>query len=501
MQCREDVDAVQVIFAGERKGRGLILAPRRGRKRNTAGEYPSEGGEEGRREVGKENEEATKGEEEKSVIPAGTPLYVSRADVGVMYSSFARTHCAMCFLPILTEEKGTTPQSPPPLSTSLSLDENNREASSYACPQCEQFILCPSCVQLVLFDLRRGGRKEDKAFHQGIPSSSSSSSSSWKMELLTHPMLTLHQTLCAWYQELPADVRAPGKDTDYVRFCLAYGAIALHAEKEAQEEEEKKKRQEMGASGSGKKGEEEGEMDAPAHHHHLPPHYLLHKPFYQCLTQLDILEDNLSTQDAQVVEFCHSFAKDKIVAFFGPSGAEAREMEKRKKHMEMKKEKNEDENEEVSPSTLSIPPYPVSGEKLAKILLKVRCNSFGFPFNAKETMGWSVEGTACMINHSCVPNAAVVHADQDEAFLSLPSSSSSSSSSDGMLTGCFGIKSIRPIAEGEEITISYLDVETYDTDVEARTRALLEGFRFLCTCSKCLQQRAAKKAMNGEQRK
>lgn len=162
---------------------------------------------------------------------------------------------------------------------------------------------------------------------------------------------------------------------------------------------------------------------------------------------------------AEVKEFCRRYAVDLVLKTFGPPA-----------------------NSSGSPSATtatSAPPYmtAVTGEELTEVLLRTRTNSLGFPFDADQTLGWSLHPQVCMINHSCDPNACFAGVAQDET-------------QPGYLT----LQAKRPIKSGEEITISYVDVPTYAADVRARSRALLEKYHFLCRCDVCLSQRAALKA-------
>lgn len=243
--------------------------------------------------------------------------------------------------------------------------------------------------------------------------------------------MRVHRLSCAWYNELPASVRAPGEDTDYVRFCLQYGARVV-----------------LG--------------DIPL------------------LRSVSELETNVDRQSPEVRRFCEVFARDRMVATFHayPPGKNAEDY--------------------------PVPRFPVDGDHLRDVLLRVQCNSLGFPFTASDTIGWALQETVCMANHSCVPNAAIVLAETDgaqsfanvwqspepESCVAL-SPSSSSSPSDGLLAGCMGLISTRDIRKGEEVTISYVDVESFGGDGKARMKHLLTQYRFLCNCSLCQSQRSS----------
>lgn len=105
-------------------------------------------------------------------------------------------------------------------------------------------------------------------------------------------------------------------------------------------------------------------------------------------------------------------------------------------------------------------------DHLYKVLLQTKSNSVGFPYNEHATLGWSMQEEICMLNHSCTPNVALKVAD----------------------CGLMQLRTLRDIREGDELFISYIDLDAY-SDVAARTRHLLEQYRFLCVCVKCLSER------------
>ncbi|ESL09039.1 hypothetical protein TRSC58_03248 [Trypanosoma rangeli SC58] len=113
--------------------------------------------------------------------------------------------------------------------------------------------------------------------------------------------------------------------------------------------------------------------------------------------------------------------------------------------------------------------YRVDTGHLCGVLLRTKSNSIGYPFNEETTLGWSLQKEFCMINHSCVPNAAVVR----------PRRATTTGACSMELVARCSIKA------GEELTIAYIDVESYTDDVEARRRRLMEDYGFLCRCPKC----------------
>ena len=47
----------------------------------------------------------------------------------------------------------------------------------------------------------------------------------------------------------------------------------------------------------------------------------------------------------------------------------------------------------------------------------------------------------------------------------------------------------RDIAKGEECTISYFDLTAYE-DLKSRQKWAEEQFQFVCTCERCLEEKA-----------
>lgn len=105
-------------------------------------------------------------------------------------------------------------------------------------------------------------------------------------------------------------------------------------------------------------------------------------------------------------------------------------------------------------------------DHLYRILLRTKSNSIGFPFNTQETLGWALQEDICMINHCCEPNCALTQSPE----------------------GLVVLRTLRPVAADEEITISYVDLANFQ-QLELRQRHLLQQYRFLCSCSFCAGQR------------
>jgi len=86
------------------------------------------------------------------------------------------------------------------------------------------------------------------------------------------------------------------------------------------------------------------------------------------------------------------------------------------------------------------------------------------------------EGTAyyplqACVNHSCAPNAHAMKRERD-------------------VTGSAVLLALRPLSVGEEVTISYVDE---GMKLSAR-RAELRDYGFHCTCPRCVDDEARKKA-------
>ncbi|EPQ59005.1 MAS20-domain-containing protein [Gloeophyllum trabeum ATCC 11539] len=96
------------------------------------------------------------------------------------------------------------------------------------------------------------------------------------------------------------------------------------------------------------------------------------------------------------------------------------------------------------------------------------------PYGTSRQIGCGLYAVSSYINHSCDPNARP---------------------SFGSGTAELTLIANRDIKEGEEITIAYVDVSQHpgETPVEARRRRRIElarGWRFACTCPKCMSEGA-----------
>ncbi|CAG9569385.1 conserved hypothetical protein [Leishmania major strain Friedlin] len=469
-------------------------------------------------------------------LKPGNAIFAAPPDIAVLYSPFARHICARCLVadvracaePLKAhhhhhqhphqQPHATLSRSPVGASSSPSSLSSSTAAPAaapvrpYCCPNCDQFVLCAPCVAQLLLDsgvdvtsaagtdavqttaplLQRRGEGK-----RGV--------SVVDERLHLHPLLRAHAISCAWYTSLPASIRAPGNDTDFLRFCLDYGARA----------------------------------------------YLGDTAMMRALATLDT---NASVQSKESMQLCEVFARDRVVATFGkePKAVTATTLATAAsaKHMGIDPLSNQagthasggihrgGNSDGVrcrgSAAVSPFPPrYPISWTDLRDTLLRTRCNSIGFPYNTEETTGWSLHQTVCMLNHSCVPNAAVIMlydsadamaaaaalaartgashtappkertqeaarrkaSERIAAFRAVATSSESpySTSYSPSLAGWIGIEATRPIAAGEEITISYVDLGSLGDDLQTRSRHLLEQYRFLCTCELCMRQRSLKR--------
>lgn len=424
-----------------------------------------------------------------AISKGSVAMAAAAPDVSVLYSPFGRVVCSRCFSSDVATPQGERNSNESKSSSSSTRDNSHCSSSSgggggsgYACRGCDQFVLCGACVAAMTTEVRHtNGCNSNSNDNHGSNGSSDGGDGgtstvaaaivdeplSLSLPLLRrHPLLRLHCLSCAWYNELPASVRAVGLDTDMLRFCLEYGARIYHERRGGAAAHE-----EHTVSGGGggsvpstttTTAADEKEGVTAADEAALAAAVC---GFESRVWALDAAAD---AQDADAVQFWDSFAKDKIVRTFGPNNG----------------------NHEGSSA---IPRYPVDGDHLSQVLLRTQVNSLGFPYSADDTLGWSLQHTVCMLNHSCEPNTAVGHCtptnstDNDD-------NAGSDAVSVAFVAGAsgpsIGVVALRDIAAGEELTMSYVNLATHGDDVKGRTRALLERYRFLCSCRLCLVQRA-----------
>eukprot|EP01012_Entosiphon_sulcatum_P040985 TRINITY_DN54741_c0_g1_i1.p1 TRINITY_DN54741_c0_g1~~TRINITY_DN54741_c0_g1_i1.p1 ORF type:complete len:292 (+),score=20.41 TRINITY_DN54741_c0_g1_i1:59-934(+) len=115
-------------------------------------------------------------------------------------------------------------------------------------------------------------------------------------------------------------------------------------------------------------------------------------------------------------------------------------------------------------------PAPVGGtEGLVELFCRIRTNSLGYPFSTEQTMGWSLHSIsrASGFNHSCDPNCRMTPGPE----------------------GSLVVRTLRDVQPEEELTISYVDLQTPEyNDAEARREHLLDTFRFACCCPRCVRE-------------
>ncbi|CAE8723254.1 unnamed protein product [Polarella glacialis] len=109
-------------------------------------------------------------------------------------------------------------------------------------------------------------------------------------------------------------------------------------------------------------------------------------------------------------------------------------------------------------------PAGVSHEEIWRLLRIVECNTFGVNSESGGSLVELLPGLS-RLNHSCLPNA-----------LRGP----------GSEAGTVEVRAVRPVATGEELSISYLDEEQL-LSPRARRRARLSGrWQFRCGCERCV---------------
>ena len=102
-------------------------------------------------------------------------------------------------------------------------------------------------------------------------------------------------------------------------------------------------------------------------------------------------------------------------------------------------------------------------DMLIQLLCKFKCNNFGIWSNIddQKCLGSCIYGAASYFNHSCFPNACKVSDESNKSIIS--------------------IRSIFPIKKGQEITISYFNL---NTPKKIRTE-LTNSYFFTCNCILC----------------
>ena len=96
---------------------------------------------------------------------------------------------------------------------------------------------------------------------------------------------------------------------------------------------------------------------------------------------------------------------------------------------------------------------------VARLLAQIGCNAFTITDGDAAVLGVGLFLGAVSANHSCDPNCHQVFEGPH-----------------------IHLRALRPIAPGEELTIGYVDISSTR---DIRQEALLEGYGFECTCSRC----------------
>jgi len=101
-------------------------------------------------------------------------------------------------------------------------------------------------------------------------------------------------------------------------------------------------------------------------------------------------------------------------------------------------------------------------------------NSFSLAAPDLSNIGVCTSPLLALVNHSCEPNAVVVFPDFAKPG-GLPNA------------GPMLLVAIRPIAAGDEVLTSYVDLTLPEA---LRGKVLVDTYRFECTCGLCLEARA-----------
>ncbi|KAL1918701.1 uncharacterized protein VTP21DRAFT_2723 [Calcarisporiella thermophila] len=109
------------------------------------------------------------------------------------------------------------------------------------------------------------------------------------------------------------------------------------------------------------------------------------------------------------------------------------------------------------------PSLLLSPSSMIDLFCRFTCNSFSVVDDECVGIGVGVYPLAAMVNHSCWPNCIAMFEE------------------DQMVIRC-----LRDIEEGEELTISYVDIAL---PTEERRRELLERYFFICNCDLCQKRK------------
>ncbi|KAF7591787.1 hypothetical protein BBP40_001113 [Aspergillus hancockii] len=126
------------------------------------------------------------------------------------------------------------------------------------------------------------------------------------------------------------------------------------------------------------------------------------------------------------------------------------------------------QGERISLSSKAVKTYSgtdLEEETISAFSAKLDLNSFNLTNTLYDRIGLYLHPYAALINHSCNYNS-VVGFDGDELF----------------------VKAIRPISQGEQIFISYID---FTNPVTLRRTELHDRYFFTCSCPKCEKELSA----------
>ncbi|XP_075885288.1 histone-lysine N-methyltransferase SMYD1-like [Nelusetta ayraudi] len=117
-----------------------------------------------------------------------------------------------------------------------------------------------------------------------------------------------------------------------------------------------------------------------------------------------------------------------------------------------------------------------SAAELSHIFGIIKCNGFTMSDQrGLQAVGVGLFPNLCLVNHDCWPNCTVVlnHGNQSALSSALHSQRR------------IELRALEKIAEGEELTVSYVDFLDVSAD---RQKKLKEHFYFDCTCTHCSQK-------------
>lgn len=127
------------------------------------------------------------------------------------------------------------------------------------------------------------------------------------------------------------------------------------------------------------------------------------------------------------------------------------------------------------------PPLGIDVNIVYNTICRIKVNALGFPYMNDVAIGWCLDATAALLNHSCIPNCAVICNIEDNA--------KEKTIQNDNKVGCLEIRAIADIRKGEELTISYVDLTSDEMkNVIHRREHLKEEYLFDCTCKRCCEE-------------